>query len=84
MMIADLIDQDDFRDRLRALGFNVSAEASADEACRQALTALTQERAVALRQLIQELLSGSAALLPAVRQAIDRQLLPALAQARQA
>ncbi|MDR6234308.1 hypothetical protein [Pseudomonas oryzihabitans] len=82
MMIADLIDQDDFRDRLRALGFNVTAEASADEASRQALTALTPERANVLRQLIQELLSGSAALLPAVRQAIDQQLLPALAQAR--
>jgi len=81
MMIADLIDQDDFRERLRALGFNVSPEASADEACRQALTALTQERATALRQLIQELLSGSAALLPVVRQAIDQQLLPGLAAA---
>lgn len=82
MMIADLIDQDDFRDRLRALGFNVTPAATADEACRQAVMGLNQERAQALRQLIQELLSGSAALLPAVRQAIDQQLLPALAQPR--
>jgi hypothetical protein len=32
-----------------------------------------------LRKLVEKILSGSATVLPAVRQAIDQQLLPALA-----
>jgi hypothetical protein len=39
--------------------------------------------ATVLRRLVEQLLSGSATLLPAVRQAIDQQLLPALAIYRQ-
>ncbi len=79
MMHADLIDQEDFRDRLVALGFPIPADASAEQACQQAVSALTPERAKALRRLVEELLGGNATLLPNVREAISRTLLPALA-----
>jgi len=36
-----------------------------------------------LRQLVEKMLTGSATILPAVRQAIDQQLLPALALYKQ-
>ncbi|TWI56512.1 hypothetical protein IQ22_00962 [Pseudomonas duriflava] len=80
MMHADLIDQDDFRDRLQALGIPVPSGVSPEQACQQALCGLNKEQALALRRLVEELLSGSATLLPSVREAIARQLLPALAQ----
>lgn len=78
MMHADLIDQDDFRDRLVSLGFEIPKDATAEQACERAVIGLSQERAQVLRKLIEELLGGSATLLPAVREAICRNLLPAL------
>ena len=33
MMHADLIDQDDFRERLQALGFAVPPDVTAEQAC---------------------------------------------------
>ncbi|HCJ29573.1 MAG TPA: hypothetical protein DHV63_09830 [Pseudomonas sp.] len=78
MMHTDLIDQDDFRDRLVALGFEIPSGATAEQACERAVIGLSQERAQALRRLVEELLGGSATLLPAVREAISRNLLPAL------
>ncbi|MEX6500446.1 hypothetical protein [Pseudomonas zhanjiangensis] len=78
MMHADLIDQDDFRDRLVALGLSIPAGASAEQACEYAVSGLDPERAKALRKLVEELLGGNATLLPAVREAISRRLLPAL------
>lgn len=81
MMHADLIDQDDFRDRLVALGFEIPSGATAEQACERAVVGLSQERAQALRRLVEELLGGSATLLPAVREAISRNLLPALVRA---
>ena len=78
MMHADLIDQDDFRERLQALGFAVPPDVTAEQACEYAVRALTPERSMALRRLVEELLVGNATLLPAVREAISRQLLPAL------
>lgn len=78
MMHADLIDQDDFRDRLVALGFEIPSGATAEQACERAVVGLSQERAQALRRLVEDLLGGSATLLPAVREAISRNLLPAL------
>lgn len=78
MMHADLIDQDDFRDRLMSLGFEIPRDATADQACERAVTGLSQERAQVLRKLVEELLGGSATLLPSVREAICRKLLPAL------
>ncbi|MEO4045597.1 hypothetical protein AAFN46_00735 [Pseudomonas sp. CAU 1711] len=79
MMHADLIDQEDFRERLLALGLNIPSGSSAEQACALAVSGLDAERAKALRHLVEELLGSGATLLPAVREAISRQLLPALA-----
>ena len=79
MMHADLIDQDDLLGQLRALGFEMPAGASAEQACECAVRGLSAERARALRGRVEQLYTGSATILPAVRQAIDKQLLPALA-----
>jgi hypothetical protein len=80
MMHADLIDQDDLLGQLRALGFEMPAGADAEQACEYAVRGLDATRARVLRGLVEQLLGGSATLLPAVRQAIDKNLLPALAQ----
>lgn len=80
MMHADLIDQDDLLGQLRSLGFETPSGATAEQACAQAVCGLNEDRARALRQLVEKMLSGSATILPAVRQAIDQQLLPALAK----
>jgi hypothetical protein len=80
MMHADLIDQDDLLGQLRALGFEMPPGASAEQACQYAVRGLDDTRARALRQMVEKMLSGSATILPAVRQAIDQALLPALAQ----
>ncbi|WP_137885875.1 hypothetical protein [Pseudomonas sp. 2FE] len=83
MMHADLIDQDDLRERLLALGFEVPSGASAAQACERALMGLNEARAAALRGLVEQMLASGAVMLPAVREAIARQLLPALAEYRQ-
>lgn len=80
MMFADLIDEDDLRGHLNALGFSMPAQASADEACAAAVRGLTEPNARALRGMVEQMYSGRATILPSVRQAIDTQLLPALAQ----
>jgi hypothetical protein len=79
MMHADLIDQEDFRERLLALGLSIPSGSSAEQACELAVSGLDPERAKALRRLVEELLGSGATLLPAVREAISRHLLPALA-----
>jgi hypothetical protein len=83
MMHADLIDQEDLLGQLRSLGFETPAGATAEQACALAACALNDDRAQALRQLVEKMLTGSATILPAVRQAIDQQLLPALAAYKQ-
>jgi hypothetical protein len=83
MMHADLIDQEDLISQLRSIGFEMPSGATAEQACSQAVCGLTEDRATALRRLVEQMLTGSATILPAVRQAIDQQLLPALAQHRQ-
>ena len=83
MMHADLIDLDDLLGQLRALGFEVASGASAEQACECAVRGLSDERAKALKGMVEKLYTGSATLLPAVRQAIDKQLLPALATYQQ-
>jgi len=80
MMHADLIDQEDLISQLRAIGFEMPSDATAEQACSQAVCGLTEDRATALRRLVEQMLTGSATILPAVRQAIDKQLLPALAE----
>ncbi|WP_268799246.1 hypothetical protein [Pseudomonas huanghezhanensis] len=83
MMHADLIDQEDLLGQLRSLGFEMPAGATAEQACAHAVCGLNDDRARALRQLVEKMLMGSATILPAVRQAIDQQLLPALAAYKQ-
>ena len=80
MMHADLIDQEDLLGQLRALGFEMPTGATAEQACEYAVRGLDSGRAQALRKMVEQMLTGSATILPAVRQAIDRTLLPALAQ----
>ncbi|MEG1038570.1 MAG: hypothetical protein RSE94_01495 [Pseudomonas sp.] len=80
MMHADLIDQDDLLGHLRALGFEMPADASAEQACEYAVRGLSEPRAKALKGMVEQMYTGNATILPAVRQAIEQQLLPALAQ----
>jgi len=80
MMHADLIDQDDLLGQLRALGFEMPAGVTADQACEYAVRGLSDARVRALKGMVEQMLTGNATILPAVRQAIDKQLLPALAQ----
>jgi hypothetical protein len=83
MMHADLIDQDDLLSQLRALGFEVASGSTAEQACECAVRGLSEARAKALKGMVEQMYTGSATILPAVRQAIDKQLLPALAQYKQ-
>ena len=83
MMHADLIDQEDLLGQLRSLGFEVSSGATAEQACECAVRGLSEARAKALKNMVEQMYTGSATILPAVRQAIDKQLLPALVQFRQ-
>ncbi|MEE1866255.1 hypothetical protein [Pseudomonas auratipiscis] len=80
MMHADLIDQDDLLSQLRALGFEMPTDASAEQACECAVRGLSEQRAKALKGLVEQLYTGNATILPVVRQAIEKQLLPALAE----
>ena len=80
MMHADLIDQDDLLGQLRSRGFDIPAGASAEQACEVVVRGLTEPNARALKGMVEQMYTGSATILPAVRQAIDKQLLPALAQ----
>ncbi|HEX8596797.1 MAG TPA: hypothetical protein VF682_26475 [Pseudomonas sp.] len=79
MMHADLIDQEDLISQLRSIGFETPSGATAEQACAHAVCGLSEDRATALRRLVEQMLTGSATILPAVRQAIDKELLPALA-----
>ena len=83
MMHADLIDQEDLLGQLKALGFEVPAGATAAQACECAVRGLSDTRARALKGMVEQMLMANATLLPAVRQALDQQLLPALAQYKQ-
>jgi hypothetical protein len=83
MMHTDLIDQDDLRERLQLVGVQLPADADPEQACSRALQGLDGQRAQALRSMIEQMLGSGASMLPAVREAISRQLLPALAEYQQ-
>ncbi|WP_434655076.1 hypothetical protein J3P96_02290 [Pseudomonas sp. R3-56] len=83
MMYADLIDQEDLLGQLKALGLQIPSGATAEQACECAVRGLDRARANELRRMVKDMYTSSATILPAVRQAIDQQLLPALAQYQQ-
>ena len=83
MMYADLIDQEDLLGQLKSLGFQVPNGATAGQACECAVRGLNDERAITLRTMVKQMYTSSATILPAVREAIDKQLLPALADYQQ-
>ncbi|MGO0695658.1 hypothetical protein [Pseudomonas guariconensis] len=80
MMHADLIDQEDLLGQLRSRGFEIPAGASAEQACEAVVRGLTEPNARALKGMVEQMYTGSATILPAVRRAIEKQLLPALAE----
>lgn len=80
MMHADLIDQEDLVGHLRALGFETPSGVSAEQACEHAVRRLDAPQARALKGMVEQMYTGRATILPAVRQAIEKQLLPALAE----
>ena len=84
MMHADLIDQEDLLGQLKSLGFEVPTGATAEQACECAVRGLNDVRAMTLRTMVKQMYTSSATILPAVRQAIEKQLLPALAEFKSA
>ncbi|MBC3383971.1 hypothetical protein HU715_023715 [Pseudomonas sp. SWRI12] len=83
MMHADLIDQEDLLGHLKALGLQIPSGSTAEQACECAVRGLDRARANELRRMVKDMYTSSATILPAVRQAIDKQLLPALTQYQQ-
>ena len=77
MMLADLIDQDDFRDRLTALGIALSEEQSPDECAALAAAWFKEADAAgqqALLALVAELTAEKGVVLPEVSEAIQNHL----------
>ncbi len=83
MMYANLIDQEDLLGLLKARGVNIPSGSTAEQACECAVRGLDTVRANELRRMVKEMYTSSATILPAVRQAIDKQLLPALTDYQQ-
>lgn len=82
MMYTDLIDQDDFRERLVRLGIPVAQGADAEYCCRELLNWLARPQGAAslpqAKALVQELRLQREILLPDVARAIDQYLVPVL------
>ncbi|MFG6176685.1 hypothetical protein ACGTN6_05535 [Halomonas sp. THAF12] len=80
MMIVDLIDGDDFRDRLVALGIRIPEGACPETCARMARLKHVEVGVPGLVELVHELMAHSDVMLPSVRQAIESFLLPDLAK----
>lgn len=80
MMIVELIDGDDFRARLVALGIRIPEGACADTCARMARLKHVEVGVPGLDALVRELMEQSDIMLPSVRQAIESFLLPELRQ----
>ncbi|MGQ7245919.1 hypothetical protein ACUN9Y_01080 [Halomonas sp. V046] len=74
MMIVELIDGDDFRDRLLALGVRLPADAGPDTCARMARLKDREVGVPGLDGLVVELLAKSDILLPSVHRAIQDHL----------
>lgn len=78
MMIADLIDGDDFRQRLQALGVRIPDGACPETCARMAACKYNEVGVEGLPEAIQDMMQHSDEMLPSVRQAIETHLLPRL------
>lgn len=76
MMIAELIDATDFRERLIALGVHIAEDADPETCARLAALKARRSGVPGLAELVQELLGKRDVLLPAVHGAIQTQLVP--------
>lgn len=78
MMLADLIDGDDFRQRLQALGVRIPDGACPETCARMAACKYNEVGVEGLPEAIHDMMQHSDEMLPSVRQAIDTHLLPRL------
>ncbi|MCP1673208.1 hypothetical protein J2T57_000300 [Natronocella acetinitrilica] len=78
MMIVDLIDQDDFRERLVRMGVQVPAGAAPDEAARMVLQAHAVQPIPAFEDTVKDLMTHFDVMLPTVRAAIEEHLLTSM------
>ncbi|MDR5868565.1 hypothetical protein [Halomonas koreensis] len=78
MMIVELIDGDDFRERLVALGIRIPEGACPETCARTALRKHAEVGVPGLREGVHEMMEQADVMLPSVREAIERFLLPAL------
>ncbi|MBB3191237.1 hypothetical protein [Halomonas cerina] len=78
MMIVDLIDGDDFRDRLVALGIRIPEGACPETCARMARCKQREVGVPRLAETVRELMARTDIMLPSVRDAIERFLLPEL------
>ncbi len=76
MMYADLIDAEDFRERLVALGIDIPAGAEPDESARLAAQHHARSAVPGLPALVAELETQVGVMLPEVRQALAYHLRP--------
>lgn len=72
MMIVELIDGDDFRAQLTALGIDIPENAAPDTCARIAAQTHQQKAISELPALVRELMAQQAIMLPSVRHAIER------------
>lgn len=75
MMIVDLIDGDDFRRRVAALGVQLPEDACPETCARLALRKHHESGVPGLSELVDELMQRTDVMLPSVRQAIEAHLL---------
>ncbi|WP_104203051.1 hypothetical protein [Billgrantia saliphila] len=78
MMIADLIDEQDFRERLLALGIDVPSNADPDTCARLAAQQHACRAVPGLPALVAGLEAQAGVMLPEVREALARHLRPAV------
>lgn len=82
MMIVELIDGDDFRNRLVALGVLIPDAACPETCARMARRKYLEVGVPGLESALAELMAHTDVMLPSVRRAIEAHLLPALELSR--
>lgn len=82
MMIVDLVDGEDFRERLVALGLTLPAGTQPQACAQAAADRLAATGDARLVELVEALRSQSGMVLPEVREAVEQVLVPALGVTR--